>query len=76
MNITKTYNKLIVFAASISVLNTATFPAVAALTNYPVESSSNKTKVSLHFSNTEKDSSQLAKAGNKGVCDVNPSVCK
>ena len=78
MNITNTYKKSIVFAASILTFNAASVPAVAALSNDSVESSSNKIKTSLHFSKTEKDSSQLAKAGNKGACNANPKLpsCK
>ena len=65
MNITNTYKKSILFAASILTFNAATIPAVAALSNDSVESSSNKTKTSLNFSKTDKDNIHSASIGHK-----------
>ena len=75
MNITNTYKKTIVFAASIFTVNAATVPAVAAPLNDSVEGLSSESKTELHLPKTTKDSSQLLPTEYKGACDVNPNAC-
>ena len=74
MNITNIYKKSIIFPASIVILNAVTILSVVALSNDSVESSSNKTKTTLQFSQTDKDGSPSAKTANKGSCKVNPRL--
>ncbi len=76
MNITNTYKQSLVFVASILTFNTFTVPAVTALSNGSAESFNNKTKISLNFAKTEKDSNRSATVANKGACAVNPNLCK
>ncbi len=76
MNTTNTYKRSLVFAASILTFNAVTVPAVTALPNDSVESFGNKTKISLNFAKTEKDSNRSATIANKGACEVNPNLCK
>lgn len=75
MNMTNTYKKPIIFAASILTLNAATVPAVAALSNDSFESLSNESKTELHLPETEKDSSQSLPTEYQGACDINPRAC-
>lgn len=72
MNITNTYKKTIVFAASIFTVNAATVPAVAALFDNSVV---DELKTELHLSEAKKDSGQSLPTEYKGACDVNPNAC-
>ena len=76
MNTTNTYKQSLAFVASILTFNAVTVPAVTALSNDLADNSSNKTKISLNFTKTEKDSNSSATTANKGACEVNPNLCK